>query len=704
MERDTMRRTCTIAVLTALCGLGAAPTVATLAGESTPPGTSANYAPPFQTAARPALLALPPGAVEPRGWLRDWALSAKDGYTACMDHVHKEFQRAWTPECTPTGENLAWQKGSWSLEGGAYWFDGLVELGFALNDDRLLEQAKRRLHAVADNMNDSGILFLWWLDRNDPETWKTLYAANGGFPIGKSGLLGRTLYKYYTATEDPEILSALEKAYGSDPTVLIRARHRQTNLFPAYHTYTQTGRPDIAAALDVMFEEGCDASGALPTISKYYDRVPDRDTILNEHGVMFLQHLGSWTVGYLWTGNVNYLNAVLGWDDWLNRVAMQPYGVPVADEWYHATGAFRGTETCDVAMYMEEQGDLLYVTGDWKMADRIERAFFNAAPATLSRDCKTHVYFQCPNRFARGFPEFTDGPRGSGGIYKRTHSPLCCTAALNRLIPDYLAQMWKATYDNGLAAVCYAPCRVTARVADRIPVTIDCNTDYPFGEVIEMTFTPGESVTFPVSFHIPGWCEAPAIEVNGERSDAGKCSQGFLRIERQWKKGDTVRLHFLMTPLMQIGRDSSPELSKSRTHTAETVEIPKPDKEGKPYGTVSYGPLLLALPIPDTKDANTPDPAARWKFALDAQNPTAKVVRNAMPALWDWPLAAPLEVTINAIPIDWRPDLKSPTLPQGPFAMDEPSERITLIPYGCTKFRISMFPVTAEPENSLPHE
>ncbi|NLS94200.1 MAG: hypothetical protein GXX96_18725 [Planctomycetaceae bacterium] len=276
-----MRLTCTIAVLTALCGPGS-PTVATLAGESTPPGTSANYSPHFQTAARPALLALPPGAVEPRGWLRDWALSVKDGYTACMDDVHKEFRLAWTPECTPTGENLAWQKGSWSLEGGAYWFDGLVELGFALKDHDLLEQARRRLHAVGDNMNDSGILFLWWLDRDDPETWKALYAANGGFP--------------------------------------------------------------------------------------------------------------------------------------------------------------------------------------------------------------------------------------------------------------------------------------------------------------------------------------------------------------------------------------------------------------------------------DTKDANTPHPAARWKFALDAQNPAAKVVRSARPARWDWPLAAPLEVTVNAIPIDWRPDLKSPTLPQGAFAKDQPSERITLIPYGCTKFRISMFPVTAEPE------
>ena len=278
-----------------------------------------------------------------------------------------------------------------------------------------------------------------------------------------------------------------------------------------------------------MFEEGCDASGRAAQGQQVLRPRSGRDTILNEHGVMFLQHLGSWTVGYLWTGNVNYLKAALGWDDWLNRMAMQPHGVPVADEWYHATGAFRGTETCDVAMYMEEQGDLLYVTGDGKMADRIERAFFNAAPATLSRNCRTHVYFQCPNRWAPGCPEFTDGPRGSGGIYKRTHLPLCCTAALNRLIPDYLAQMWKATYDNGLAAVCYGPCRVTARVANRIPVTIDCRTDYPFGEVIEMTFTPNESATFPVSFHIPGWCEAPAIKVNGELCDAVRNRHGFLR-------------------------------------------------------------------------------------------------------------------------------------------------------------------------------
>jgi hypothetical protein len=37
-------------------------------------------------------------------------------------------------------------------------------------------------------------------------------------------------------------------------------------------------------------------------------------------------------------------------------------------------------------------------------------------------------------------------------------------------------------------------------------------------------------------------------------------------------------------------------------------------------------------------------------------------------------------------------------LPLLPVARQKPAEPVTLVPYGCTKFRISMFPVTAEPE------
>ena len=656
------------------------------------------YAPPFETAVRSVFLSLPPGAIEPQGWLRDWAVSIKDGYTACMDDVDDEFKRAWTSDFKPTGENLSWPKGAWPFEGGAYWFDGMMKLGLALRDDALLEQARRRLYAVVDNMNaaTNGILFFPWLDRNNPEDWKALDAADG-FPVGKAGLLGATLLDLYTATGDKNILSALEKAYVGEPSALLRAKWRTTHLFPSYATYVWSGDPGIAAALDTMFRDGC--TGVLPARSRFYASVPgsgpDR-TSPNAHGVMFLQHLATWAVGTLWTGNTNYLNAALGWDDWLNRVALQPYGVPVSDEWYHPTGAFRGSETCDVAMYLEVQRDLLLLTGDAKRADRMERAFFNAGPAVFSRDCKAHVYFQSPNRFAAGSPEFPDGPRGSGCDYKRKHAPLCCTAALNRILPDYLSNMWLATRDSGLAAICYGPCHVTALVADRVQVKIHCTTDYPFNETIEMTFDPDKPATFPVNFHIPGWCARPEIAINGRVCQAAG-EHGFLRIERDWKKGDAVRLRFPMVPKVEKGRDTSLELAKSPSHKPVQVGIPDPAGiMGKPYAAVSYGPLLFALPIPDTTDDNTPAPASRWKFALNVQNPAMTVVRTPMPARWDWPSSAPLKVTVNAMPIDWTPDRKNPSLPQAPVAATRPSERIALVPYGCTKFRISMFPVTGK--------
>ena len=71
--------------------------------------------------------------------------------------------------------------------------------------------------------------------------------------------------------------------------------------------------------------------------------------------------------------------------------------------------------------------------------------------------------------------------------------------------------------------------------------------------------------------------------------------------------------------------------------------------------------------------------------------------RRAMPARWDWPLAAPLMLRANAIEVAWNPDPKAPRLPLLPTARSKPAQPVTLIPYGCTKFRISMFPVTAGP-------
>jgi hypothetical protein len=657
-----------------------------------------NYARPFDPPTHPALIALPPGAVEPAGWLRDWCLAARDGYTGHMDDYAADFKHAWAADYKMTGDRLLWYNGAWAYEGGGYWFDGLGRLAYALHDDALVQLAKRRFYAVADHTTPNGLLFLWWLDKNKPEDRKAVAAALDGWPLWACGLLGRAMVGYYAGSHDPHILKALETVYSSAPDCLRGITGNISNVWPAFDTYAWTGNKAVADALNAVFDKN--RSKLKPTLNRYRTapNLTPGTTFENQHVVEFIESTTPWAVGYLWTGDAGYLQAALGWHDVLDRIAMQPYGVPVADEWYGPTGAFRGSETCDVAGYVWSQAMLLAVSGEGRMADRLERAFFNAGPATVSRDFKTHVYFQSPNRFANGSPDFPHGPRAGGGCYKPVHSPLCCTAALNRVVPYYVTHMWMATYDNGLAATCYGPCKVKALAADRVPVEIACRTEYPFNDTIDMAVTLAQEAAFPLSFHIPSWCVNPELSVNGSTVKVEPNAKGFACVRRSWKSGDTVRLRFPMAALVTTGRDIAEGGPYSGEHKPTMVKIPeKGSKQGSPYAAVSYGPLLFSLAIPDTKDANTPDPSARWKFALDVQNPEITIERQAMPSRWNWPLESPLRVKVNAVAIDWAPKPELPKLPAGPIAKErKASEKITLIPYGCTKFRISMFPVTAD--------
>ena len=101
-----------------------------------------------------------------------------------------------------------------------------------------------------------------------------------------------------------------------------------------------------------------------------------------------------------------------------------------------------------------------------------------------------------------------------------------------------------------------------------------------------------------------------------------------------------------------------------------------------PYASVSYGPLLFALPIPDTKDPNTPDPAARWNYALDVQGDKlgadVTVEHGPMPGRWDWPLESPLKLRANAVVCDWSVSPKESRLPPKPIAARDRPQRITL--------------------------
>jgi hypothetical protein len=58
-----------------------------------------------------------------------------------------------------------------------------------------------------------------------------------------------------------------------------------------------------------------------------------------------------------------------------------------------------------------------------------------------------------------------------------------------------------------------------------------------------------------------------------------------------------------------------------------------------------------------------------------------------------WPLDAPVKLIAPAARFDWRPTELQPLL-ESPVASGTPAQ-ISLVPYGCTKVRVSMFPVTS---------
>ena len=82
--------------------------------------------------------------------------------------------------------------------------------------------------------------------------------------------------------------------------------------------------------------------------------------------------------------------------------------------------------------------------------------------------------------------------------------------------------------------------------------------------------------------------------------------------------------------------------------------------------------LLGKKRIPEA-DENTPAPGAQtddWRIDSSRVLDGAFLVRSPMPQTWNWPLASPVRLTIR----------------------DSNGAPLELVPYGCAKLRVSMFP------------
>lgn len=282
-----------------------------------------------------ALQPLKPGAVEPTGWLRDWALSARKGITGHLDERAETYAKGWSGQDFKAGGVK--EKGTgWPLEQCAYWLDGLVRLAYILNDPDMIAKAKFRLDPVVDGVLKGGDSFVYWMP-------KSIF-NDDGFNSWAHSHMGRALVAYYQASGDPRILEALVKVYRNFPLLDFQddfgVVNGMVNLDPMIDTYLLSRDPQVLANIRSVLER--------PGFKKAVETWSS-GKIVPGHAVIFYENLRVPALLYPLTGDRQLLNATERTVEWSDQSYLLPLGLVSGEEHLAGIGSTRNVETCNVA-------------------------------------------------------------------------------------------------------------------------------------------------------------------------------------------------------------------------------------------------------------------------------------------------------------------------------------------------------------------
>jgi uncharacterized protein len=374
-----------------------------------------------------------------------------------------------------------------------------------------------------------------------------------------------------------------------------------------------------------------------------------------------------------------------------------------------------GFELCGIAEYMLSMEKLFEIFGEVSLADRLELLAYNSFPGACTADMWAHQYDTQANQVNcfpadRGFDN-----RATANIYGLAPHYNCCLYNMHQPWPRFVENMWMASPDAGLAAVAYGPSKVKAKVADGIGILIEEETEYPFdGKIVFRIREIDRAAKFPLHLRIPAWAENAEIRLPEKtiHPEHGKMAV----IEREWKEGDTVELHFPMRIRTERRYRNSLSILRGPLYYVLRIGERFEELEFEWFNTEIRGDY-------PSYDWNI-FPETPWNYGLiiDDKNPSEsiRIQRNAISDVpwaqkgepiflkeegadkWrevTWDKDEPVVLTVKGqlVP-EWKYDGKysanAGDVPLSPVEMsDAPVVELELIPYGCSRLRISEFPV-----------
>ena len=207
-------------------------------------------------------------------------------------------------------------------------------------------------------------------------------------------------------------------------------------------------------------------------------------------------------------------------------------------------------ETCAAIGNVYVNHRLFLLHGDAKYYDVLERTLYNGVLSGVSLDGGAFFY---PN------------PLESMGQHQRQawFGCACCPSNICRFIPSVPGYFYQ-THERDVYVNLFGGNTANLKVGGK-DVTLRQETNYPWEGDIRLTVDKNRAGQFRLRIRIPGWVRnqpvpsnlysyadtkrlSYSVKVNGEEMVNGKLEDGFLGIDRKWKKGDRVEIHFDMEP------------------------------------------------------------------------------------------------------------------------------------------------------------